>query len=102
MECDARQQVAAVAEPLPAVAAGNLFGPKGRHGAGARFLESFLDGEETVFAISSMDARDEELLESRRDVVEGRGSSQFDFVVVQFDRGVLALVYVFLTAGRHN
>ena len=63
MECDAGEQVAAVAEPLSAVAAGNLFGPEGRHGASARFLESFLEGEETVFPVSSMDARDEELLE---------------------------------------
>ena len=56
MECDAGKQVAAMAEPLSAVAAGNLFGPKGRHGAGARFLESLLDGEETVFPVSSMDS----------------------------------------------
>ena len=56
MECDARLPVAAVAEPLSAVAAGNLFGPEGRHGAGSRFLESFLDGEAAVFQISSMDA----------------------------------------------
>ena len=35
VECDAGEQVAAVAEPLSAVAAGNLFGPEGRHGAGS-------------------------------------------------------------------
>jgi hypothetical protein len=56
VECDARQQVAAVAEPLSAVAAGNLFGPEGRDGAGARFLESLLEGEEAVLAVSAMDA----------------------------------------------
>jgi hypothetical protein len=56
VECDAREQVAAVAEPLSAVAAGNLFGPEGGDGAGARFLESLLEGEETVLQVSSMDA----------------------------------------------
>jgi hypothetical protein len=62
VECDARQQVAAVAKPLSSVAAGNLFGTEGRHGAGARFLESFLEGEETVFEVSAVDAGDERLL----------------------------------------
>jgi len=71
MECDAGKQVAAMAEPLSAVAAGNLFGPKGRHGAGARFLESLLDGEETVLAVSSMDSRDEKLLGFWGDIVAG-------------------------------
>ena len=55
VECDARQQVAAVAEPLSAVAAGDLFRPEGRDGAGARLLESLLEGEETVVPVSSMD-----------------------------------------------
>lgn len=63
VECDAGEQVAAVAEPVSAVAAGNLFGPEGGDGAGSRFLESFLDGEETVLQVSSMDSRDEELFE---------------------------------------
>jgi hypothetical protein len=56
VECDARQPVATVAEPLSSMAAGNLFGAKGRHRAGARFLESFLEGEETVFEVSAVDA----------------------------------------------
>jgi hypothetical protein len=56
VECDARQQVAAVAKPLSAVAAGDLFGPEGGDGAGSRFLESFLDGEEAVLPVSSVDA----------------------------------------------
>ena len=62
MECDARQQVEAVAKPVSAVAAGDLFGPEGRDGAGSGFLESLLEGEETVLPVSSMDAGDEELL----------------------------------------
>ena len=56
MECDAGQQAAALAEPVSAVAAGDLFGAEGRDGAGARFLESVLEGEETVSPVSSMDA----------------------------------------------
>ena len=34
VECDARLSVAAVAEPLSAVATGDLFGSEGRDGAG--------------------------------------------------------------------
>ena len=56
MECDARQQVAAVAEPLSSVAAGDLFGTEGRYGAGTRFLEFVLEREEPVFEISAVDA----------------------------------------------
>jgi hypothetical protein len=56
MERDARQQITAVAEPLSKMATGNLFGAKGRDGEGARFLESILDGEEAVLAVSPMDA----------------------------------------------
>jgi hypothetical protein len=56
VECDARQQVETVAESLSAVAAGNLFGPEGGDGAGTRLLGSFLEGEETVLPVSSMDA----------------------------------------------
>ena len=63
MECDARPPVAAVAEPLSAVAAGNLFGPEGGHSASTRLLESLLEGKETVLQVSSMDSRDEELFE---------------------------------------
>jgi hypothetical protein len=55
VECDARQQVAAVAKPLFAVASGDLFGPEGGDGAGSRFLECLLEGEETILAVSSMD-----------------------------------------------
>ena len=62
MECDARQQIAAVAEPLSAMEAGDLFGAEGGYGAGARFLEPLLEGEEAVFAVSSVDARDERAL----------------------------------------
>ena len=74
VECDARLSVAAVAEPLSAVAAGDLFGPEGGNGAGSRLLESFLEGKETVPAVSSMDAGDEELLGLGRDVVARRWS----------------------------
>jgi hypothetical protein len=56
MECDARLPVAAVAESLSAVAAGDLFRPEGRHGAGSRLLESLLEGKETILPVSSMDA----------------------------------------------
>jgi hypothetical protein len=35
VECNAGQQAAAVAEPLSAVASGDLFGPEGGDGAGA-------------------------------------------------------------------
>ena len=71
MECDARQQVEAVAKPLSAMAAGDLFRPESRHGAGSRFLESLLEGKETVLPVSSMDTRDEKLLGSGRDIVAG-------------------------------
>jgi hypothetical protein len=56
LECDARQSIAAVAEPLSSVAAGNIFRSESGHGAGARFLEPVLEGKETVFQISAMDA----------------------------------------------
>ena len=56
VECDARQSVAAVAEPLSSVAIGDLFGAEGGDGGGARFLEYFLAGEEAVSEISAMDA----------------------------------------------
>ena len=56
VECDAGQQVAAVAKPVSSMAAGDLFGPEGRYGAGAGFLGSLLEGEETVLPVSSMDA----------------------------------------------
>ena len=55
MECDARQQIAAVAQSLSSMASGDLFWTEGRYGAGAGFLEHFLDGKETVFEISSVD-----------------------------------------------
>jgi hypothetical protein len=56
VECNARQQTATVAEPLSSVAAGDLFRPEGGYGAGARLLEYFLEREETVFEVSSVDA----------------------------------------------
>ena len=74
VECDARPPVAAVAESLSAVAAGDLFGPEGGYGAGSRLLESFLEGKETVPAVSSVDAGDEELLGFGRDIVARRWS----------------------------
>jgi hypothetical protein len=55
VECDARQQVAAVAESVSAVAAGDLFGPEGGHGAGTRLLEFVLEREEAVLPVSAMD-----------------------------------------------
>ncbi len=55
VECDARQQVAAVAESLSSVAAGDLLGAEGGYGAGARFLESLLEGKEAVFEVSALD-----------------------------------------------
>jgi hypothetical protein len=48
VECDAGQQVAAVAKPVSAVAAGDLFRPEGRYGAGSGFLESLLEGKTPV------------------------------------------------------
>jgi hypothetical protein len=71
VECDARQQVAAVAEPLSSVAAGDIFGTKGRYGAGARFLEFVLEREEPVFEVSAVDARDEGLLRFFQAIVAG-------------------------------
>lgn len=56
MECDARQQIAALAESLSSVAAGDLFRSEGGYGAGARLLEPFLEREETGFELSSVDA----------------------------------------------
>jgi hypothetical protein len=56
VERDARQQVAAVAEPLSTVAAGDLLRPEGGYGAGAGFLACFLEGKETVFEVFAMDA----------------------------------------------
>jgi hypothetical protein len=71
VECDAWQQVAAVAEPLSSVAAGDLFGTEGRYGAGARFLEFVLEREEPVFEVSAVDARDEGLLRFFQAIVAG-------------------------------
>ena len=89
VECDARQPVAAVAEPLSAVAAGDLFGPEGGYGAGARFLESLLEGEETVLPVSSMDAGDEELLGVRGGFLEKPSRlMRFDVVAIQFSSGI--------------
>ena len=56
VECDTRQQVAAVAEPLSSVAAGDVLRAEGGYGAGAGFLACFLEGKETVFEVSAMDA----------------------------------------------
>lgn len=56
MECDARQPVAALAEPLSSMAAGDLFRPESGYGASTRFLEPFLEREEAVFEVSSVDA----------------------------------------------
>ena len=55
VECDARQQVAAVAESLSSVAAGDLLRAEGGYGAGARFLEHLLEGKEAVFEVSALD-----------------------------------------------
>ena len=56
MECDARQQVAAVAEPLSSMEIGDLLGTEGGYGAGAGFFEYLLEGKEAVLEISAMDA----------------------------------------------
>jgi hypothetical protein len=56
VECDAGQSVAALAESLSSVAAGDLFRSEGGYGAGARLLEYFLEREETVFEVFSVDA----------------------------------------------
>jgi hypothetical protein len=56
VECDARQPVAALAEPLSSVAARDLLRPESGYGAGARLLESFLEREEAVSEVSSVDA----------------------------------------------
>jgi hypothetical protein len=60
-----------VAKSLSALAPGNLFGPEGGDGAGTRFLESLLEREETILAVSSLDARDEKLLGFRGDILAG-------------------------------
>jgi hypothetical protein len=52
----ARQQVATVAEPLSSVAAGDVLRAEGGYGAGVGFLACFLEGKETVFEVSAMDA----------------------------------------------
>lgn len=69
VECDARQPFAAVAKPLSSVADGDLLGAEGGYGAGARFLESFLEGKETIVEVSSMDAGDERVLRFRKDIL---------------------------------
>ena len=69
MERDARQSLAAVAKPLSPVAARDLLWPEGGHGESTRLLEYFLEGEETVFEISSMDARDERAHRFRKDIL---------------------------------
>ena len=70
MECDARKPVEAVAESLSAVAAGDVLRAEGGDGAGAGFLESLLGGEEAAASISSLDSRDEAVLEPRCATVE--------------------------------
>jgi hypothetical protein len=69
VECDAGQPVAAVAESLSSMAAGDLLGPEGGDGAGARFLEFILEREETDVEVSAVDARDEGLYGFERDIV---------------------------------
>ena len=83
MECDAGQQVAAVAEPLFAVAVGDLLRPEGGYGAGARFLERLLEGKEAVFEVSAMDARDKRALRFGEDLV--MAIVRFDSVAIHFD-----------------
>jgi len=56
VECDAGQSVAPVAESLSSVAIGDLFRTEGRDRRGSGFLESVLEGKETVFEVPSMDA----------------------------------------------
>jgi hypothetical protein len=56
VERDARQPIAAVAEPLSSVAAGDIFRSESGHSASARFLEPVLEGKKTVFQVSSLDA----------------------------------------------
>ena len=74
MECDARLPVAAVAEPVSAVAAGDLFGAEGRYCAGPGLLESLLERKEAVFAVPSMDSGDEGLLPFWGDILEVGGA----------------------------
>ena len=61
MECDARQQIAAVAQSLSAVATGDLFGTESGYGAGSGLLESFLERKGAVPQVSSVDTGDEKL-----------------------------------------
>lgn len=84
MECDAGESAEAVAEPLSAVAAGDVFGAEGGDGAGAGFLESFLGGEETTASVSAMDSGDEGVLGSGCEAVAGRRA----LIVGQFPRNV--------------
>ena len=72
MECDAGEPVAAVAESLSAMAAGDVLGPEGGDGRGARFLEFILEGKETDVEVSAVDARDEGLYGFEPDIVEAK------------------------------
>jgi len=83
VERDARQQVAAMAEPLFAVAAGDLLRPEGGYGASAGFLERLLEGEEAVFEVSAMDAGDKRALRFGEDLV--MAIERFDSVASHFD-----------------
>jgi hypothetical protein len=104
VECDARQPIATVAEPLSSVAAGNLFRSESGHGAGARFLEPVLEGEETVFKVSAMDARDEGSFCIRRIIVAARYRlMQFDLIDIQFDYAVSPIsFYFYLTTEEYK
>jgi hypothetical protein len=95
LECDARQQVAAVAEPLSSVAAGDLLRTKGRYGASAGFCEYFLEREEAVLQVSAVDAGDERPYRFGGDLAQGL-LMLFDCVDIQFDGAVLWWGFTFI------
>jgi len=101
VECDARQPLAAVAESLSSVADGDLLRTEGGDGAGERFLESFLEGKETVVEVFSMDAGDERVLRFRKGILERRrGLMRFDLIDIQFDSAVYDVVLLLFDNSR--
>lgn len=54
-----------MAQPLPALAIGDLFRAAGGYGSSKGLLESFLEREEAVAAVSSLDGRDQGIFGER-------------------------------------
>jgi hypothetical protein len=56
VECDAGQSIATVAESVSSLAVGDVLGPEGGDGRGARFLEFVLERKAATAEISAMDS----------------------------------------------